>query len=175
MADQPVKPKPKTWIWVVVALLVVCFIGFLAVVGAGFLFVARQVRTEPASEKLAVDVFATARARFEGQEPVIQIRTSAGVVRTRITRKPPADAAAQSPESMHVMVWDPKEGRIVRVTLPFWLLRLSNRGSIHFSSERTHLSFQHLELTVDDLAKYGPALIVDQEMPSGERVLIWTQ
>ena len=96
-------------------------------------------------------------------------------MRTRITREPPAGATAPSPESMHVMVWDPKEGRIVRVALPFWLLRLSNRGSIHFSSERTNLSFEHLDLTVDDLAKYGPALVVDQEMPSGERVLIWTQ
>lgn len=172
MAD---KPKSKTWIWVVVALLAAGFVAFLAVVGAGFLFVARQVQTEPASAASAADAFAAARARFEGQEPVIQIQMGGGIVRTRITRKAPAEAAGPSPESMHVMVWDPKEGRIVRVSLPFWLLRLSNRGSIHFSSERTHLSFEHLELTVDDLAKYGPALIVDQEMPSGERVLIWTQ
>jgi hypothetical protein len=172
MADQP---KSKTWIWVVVALLVVGFVAFLAVVGAGFLFVARQVKTEPASAASAADAFAAARARFQGQEPIIQIRTTGDIVRTRVTREPPADATGPPLESMHVMVWDPKEGRIVRVTLPFWLLRLSNRGSIHFSSDRTHLSFEHLDLTADDLEKYGPALIVDQEMPSGERVLIWTQ
>jgi len=172
MAD---KPKSKTWIWVVVALLVVGIIGFLAVVGAGFLFVARQVKTEPASRASAARAFAVARARFEGQEPIIQIRTADDIVSTRITREPPADASGAALESMHVMVWDPKEGRIVRVTLPFWLLRLSNRGSIHFSSDRANLSFERLNLTVDDLEKYGPALIVDQEMPSGERVLIWTQ
>jgi hypothetical protein len=172
MAD---KPKSKTWIWVVVALLVVGLIGFLALVGAGFLFVARQVKTEPASKESAARAFAAARARFEGREPIIQIRTEGDIVHTRVTREPPADASGSPIESMHVMVWDPKEGRIVRVTLPFWLLRLSNRGAIHFSSDRANLSFEHLNLTADDLEKYGPALIVDQEMPSGERVLIWTQ
>ncbi len=172
MAD---KPKVKTWIWVAAALLVVGIIGFVALVGAGFFFVARQVKTEPASRESAARAFATARARFEGREPIIQIRREGGVVNTRVTREPPADASGSPLESMHVMVWDPKEGRIVRVTLPFWLLRLSNRGSIHFSSDRANLSLEHLNLTADDLEKYGPALIVDQEMPSGERVLIWTQ
>ncbi len=172
MAD---KSKSKTWIWVIVGVLVVGFIAFIGVVAAGFLFVARQVQTEPASAVSAAEAFAAARTRFEGQQPIIQIQMGDRVVRTRVTRKPPAEATGPPLESMHVMVWDPKEGRIVRVSLPFWLLRLSNRGSIHFSSERTHLSFEHLDLTVDDLAKYGPALIVDQKMPSGERVLIWTQ
>jgi hypothetical protein len=175
MADEPNKPKSKTWIWIVAAVLAVGIIGFVAVVGVSLMFVARQVRTEPASAESAKRAFAAARARFAGQEPIVQIDSAGDIVRTRITREPPAEASGAPLESMHVMVWDPKEGRIVRVALPFWLLRLSNRGSIHFSSDRTHLSFEHLQLTVDDLEKYGPALIVDQEMPSGERVLIWTQ
>ena len=87
-------------------------------------------------------------------ENALPVQAEGDVVRTRITREPPADAQAQPLDSMHVMVWDPKEGRVVRVTLPFWLLRLSNRGSIHFSSDRTHLSFEHLHLTVEDLVKH---------------------
>lgn len=165
----------KTWIWIAVGLAGALLLAFIAVVAAGVFFVVRQMDTEPASEASADRTFAEARSRFEGQEPIIQIDAGEGLVRTRIARRPPEDPTGPTPDTMHVMAWDPEEGRIVRLSLPFWLLRLGNRGSIRFSSDRTRLSFENLDLTVDDLARYGPALIVDHKMPHGERVLIWTQ
>jgi len=167
--------RKQTWIWIAVAAGAVAFLGFIAVVAAGFFFVARQVETEPASAALADRAFAEARARFEGQNPIIQIEDRDGIIRTRIDRPPPDVPAGPVPEKMYVMAYDPDEGRIVRLSLPFWLLRLGNRGSLRFSSDRTRLSFEHLNLSVDDLARYGPALLVDQKMPEGERVLIWTE
>jgi len=167
--------KKQTWIWVVVGVGILAVLVFIGLVAAGVFFVVSQVRTEPASAASAEQTFAVARARFAGQEPVIEIQDHQGLIRTRITREPPDDPVGPAPEAMHVMAYDPDEGRIVRVSLPFWLLRLGNRGSLRFSSSNTHLSFENLHLTVDDLARYGPTLIVDQKMPRGERVLIWTQ
>jgi len=167
--------RKQTWIWIAVAVAVAAFLGFIAIVAAGVFFVARQVETEPASAAIADRTFAEARARFEGQAPIIQIEDRDGMIRTRIDRPPPEVPAGPMPGTMHVMAYDPDEGRIVRLSLPFWLLRLGNKGSLRFSSDRTQLSFEHLNLTVDDLARYGPALLVDQKMPQGERVLIWTQ
>jgi len=167
--------KKQTWIWVGVAVAGVLILGFVAIVAAGVLFVARQMETEPASAVSAEKAFADARSRFDGQTPIIQIEERDGMIRTRIDRLPPDDPTGPLPETMHVMAYDPEEGRIVRVNLPFWLLRMGNRGSLRFSSSNTRLSFEHLNLTVDDIARYGPALIVDQKMPKGERVLIWTQ
>ena len=167
--------RKQTWIWIAVAAAGAVILGFVAIVAAGVFFVARQVETEPASNASAERAFAEARARFEGQNPIIQIEDRDGLIRTRIDRPPPEVPAGPVPETMSVMAYDPQEGRIVRLSLPFWLLRLGNKGSLRFSSDRTRLSFEHLNLTVDDLARYGPALLVDQKMPLGERVLIWTQ
>lgn len=167
--------RKQTWIWIAVAVAAAAFLGFIAIVAAGVFFVARQVETEPASAALAERAFAEARARFEGQSPIVQIEDRDGIIRTRIDRPPPEVPAGPAPGAIFVMAYDPDEGRIVRLSLPFWLLRLGNKGSLRFSSDNTRLSFEHLNLTVDDLARYGPALLVDQQMPEGERVLIWTQ
>jgi hypothetical protein len=60
------------------------------------------------------------------------------------------------------------------VTLPFWLLRLKNRhASIDFNGKQMDL--EDLKLTVADLERYGPTLIIDQTSPDGTRVLVWSQ
>ncbi|MDQ3213371.1 MAG: hypothetical protein M3Q85_11905, partial [Acidobacteriota bacterium] len=75
---------------------------------------------------------------------------------------------------LHVMAFDPDETRIVRVEIPFWLLRLKLRGSgIDFNGNQMEL--EDLKLTVEDLERYGPALVVDHQGPSGERVVVWSQ
>lgn len=167
--------RSKTWIWIAVAALGVLILGVFAILAGGVFLVARQVETQPASTGSAERAFAEVRSQFEGQNPIIQIEERDGLIRTRIDRPPPDVPAGPVPETMVVMAYDPTEGRIVRLSLPFWLLRLGNKGSLRFSSDRTRLSFEHLNLTVDDLTRYGPALLVDQKMPEGERVLIWTK
>ena len=72
------------------------------------------------------------------------------------------------------MAFDPNDGRIVRVDIPFWLLRLKLRGSaIDFNGNRMEL--EDLKLTVEDLERFGPTLIVDHKSSGGERVLVWSQ
>ena len=72
------------------------------------------------------------------------------------------------------MAFDPKDGRIVRVDIPFWLLRLKLRGSaIDFNGNRMEL--EDLKLTVEDLERYGPVLVVDHRAQTGQHVLVWSQ
>jgi hypothetical protein len=61
--------------------------------------------------------------------------------------------------------------------LPFWLLCLGRRGSggsLRFGSSG-RIQFERLNISVDDLERLGPALIIDYQTPHGERVLVWTQ
>jgi hypothetical protein len=72
------------------------------------------------------------------------------------------------------MAFDPDEGKVVRMEIPFWLLRLKMRGT-RFSIGGDSIDLKDLRLTVEDLERFGPTLIVDHKARSGERVLVWSQ
>jgi hypothetical protein len=61
----------------------------------------------------------------------------------------------------------------VKVTVPFWLLRMKMHGNIHFGGNRVTL--EELKLTVADLDRLGPSLVLDQANEGGDRVLVWSQ
>jgi hypothetical protein len=72
------------------------------------------------------------------------------------------------------MAFDPEDGRVVRLAIPFWLLRLkTGRGSIDLNGSRMNL--EDLKLSVAELERFGPSLIVDHTSPEGDRVLVWSQ
>ena len=72
------------------------------------------------------------------------------------------------------MAFDPDDGRVVRLAIPFWLLRLkTGGGSIDFNGNRMNL--EDLKLSVADLERFGPTLIVDHASADGNRVLVWSQ
>jgi len=166
----------KTWVWVVVALVGVAVLGLIALVGAGAYFVAREIDTRPASKLSAEQEFSKELERFGDQKPLIEIDETGHNVSSNFD--PMRPAAATKPEVMVVMIWDPQDERIVRVRLPFWLLRLGSHGesgSIRFGSKDNSITFERLNISVQDLERLGPALIVSHHSPRGERVLIWTQ
>ncbi len=166
----------KTWVWVVVALVGVAVLGLIALIGAGAYFVAREIDNKPASKLEAEEEFARELARFGDQKPLLEIDERGHSVASNLD--PSRPAAATKPDVMVVMIWDPNDERIVRVRLPFWLLRLGSHGeggSMRFGSDDSRITFEHLNISVQDLERVGPALIVSHSSPHGERVLIWTQ
>ena len=64
----------------------------------------------------------------------------------------------------------------MNVSIPMWLLRLApsnkfsflNDNGIDFDSDRVHL-------TLDDLERRGPGLLLDQADRRGSQVLVWTE
>jgi hypothetical protein len=166
----------KTWVWVVVALVGVVILGLIALVGAGAYFVAREFDARPASKATAQQQFEEARARFGDAKPVIEIDEEGRAIKTHIN--PDQPPAPKSPDVMVVMAWDPDEERVVRVRLPFWLLRLGSHGEggqIRLGSGGSRIDFERLHVSIGDLERLGPALILDHTSRRGERVLIWTQ
>jgi hypothetical protein len=73
---------------------------------------------------------------------------------------------------MSVLAWNPDRERMVRVSIPFWILRLGKQ-KIDISSGG--FRFDRLQLDVTELQRVGPVLLFDGRTTSGERVLIWTQ
>ena len=163
--------KIKAWVWVVVAVFAICVLGVVAIAGTGYYFFTRHFDTKVTSPAGASVEFEQAKAQFIGQKPLIELDERGRFLRANPDRPPNADR--RRPEQLYVLAFDPDDERIVKVTIPFWLLRLKARGTIDFNGGT--LELEDLKLSVEDLERFGPTLIVDHKATSGERVLVWSQ
>lgn len=162
----------KTWVWVVIAIAVVCILGLVAVAGIGFYFVSQHIDTKAATPAAAAREFDSVKSGFAGQQPLIELDRRGKFLRANTDR--PATPHTTVPDQLNLLAFDPSDGRIVRFSLPFWLLRMKTGGTtIDLNGNRMDL--EDLRLSVDDLERYGPALIVDHQAPDGDRVLVWSK
>ena len=164
--------KVRTWVWVVVAVVVIGILGVIAMAGVGIYFFTQHIDTRAASPSNAAREFEQVLKRYEGQKPLIELDARGRFKRANTDRQPPLEA--RPPETVYVMAFDPDDGQIVRLSIPFWLLRLQTGGhTINFNGSQMDL--EDLKLSVEDLERFGPTLIVDHREESGERVLVWSQ
>jgi hypothetical protein len=164
--------KVKTWIWIVVGIVGCGILCVIAVAGAGIYFFSQHFETKAASTESATLEFEQAKSRFVGQKPLIELDERGRFKRTNPDR--PARGDTRTPDQLNVLAFDPDDQRMVKVTVPFWLLRLKSRGAtVDFNGGRMDLD--DLKLSVEDLERFGPTLIVDHTTSDGERVLVWSQ
>ena len=165
--------KKTSWAVIIVGISV-----FVLVVGAGLVGVVGYViyqqfafQAKTATEMSADEEFAQIVAKFEGQKPYLVIEDGEPVV----SEEPPA-APGRPIEALHIIVWDPDERKVIRLNMPFWLLRMTKGQPIRISShDDSGGKAMKLRITADDLEKRGPGLILDHKEATGERVLVWAQ
>jgi hypothetical protein len=160
----------KTWIWIVVGIGLFGLLALFAVAGAGVYFVTRHIDTQRTTGADALRAFDDARARFKDQRPIVEVESYGRKHRTRDLSKVPS--SPQRPEHLWILAWDPQEERIVKISLPFWLLEMGRR---RLDVSTDGFDFNELDLDVKELRRIGPALVLDFRETNGERVLIWTQ
>ena len=163
----------RTWIWIVVSILVVCVLGLIAMAGAGAYYFAKHIKTSEASPAVAERSFEEAKRLFADQKPLLELDEHGNVARSNTVNRPRV-ANASVPEAIHVLAYDPDEARVVRIKIPFWLLRLNADSNITFN-DNEKISLEELKITVEDLEKMGPSLLVDHKSTRGDRVLVWSQ
>jgi hypothetical protein len=163
--------KVKPWVWVVVGIFVFGILVIVAMAGAGFYFFSQHFDTKVVSRANAAVEFEQAKAQFTGQKPLIELDDRGRFLRSNPDRPPRTDT--RTPHHINVLAFDPDDERIVKVTIPFWLLKFKAHTTVDFNGGR--LDLEDLKLTVDDLERLGPTLIVDLQTNTGERVLVWSQ
>ena len=164
--------KVRTWVWVVVGIAVFCVLALVAVVGGAFFYMSRHIETKSATPASAAREFEAVRSGFSGQKPLIELDRNGRFVRAHTDRPGPANAAV--PDQLRILAFDPSDGRIVQVSVPFWLLRMkASNATIDLNGSKMDL--EDLRLTIHDLERQGPSLIVDHEAPDGDRVLVWSR
>ena len=165
----PPKKSSRKVLWIILAIvgcILLCIIAFAAF---GLYFVTRNLDMQSATVVQADHSFDDVRGRFK-EAPIISLDDQE---RVTLSRQPPAQQTGEKPETMHVMAYDTDDSRIVRVTIPFWMLRLG-REKIRLGTGRD-LEFEDLRITAEELERYGPALLLDHRNKQGKRVLVWTQ
>ena len=166
--------KTKTWISILIASVIVVGVLAVSAVGGTAYFIYRHVHTQFTPVESADKQFADARARFAGQPPLIEMRRGDEPVLHREVI--PKDMPAAKLDTLRVLAYDTRANKLVNVSIPMWLLRLapSNKFSfmkdngIDFDSDRMHIS-------LDDLERRGPGLILDQADRRGSQVLVWAE
>lgn len=168
--DSPT-PKPKRrWLWIVLGVL---FVMFCVAIGSVFFAVSYfrenvQV-TENVTENSAVDEFEAVLAKFPGQQPLIQM------VDDRPQLMPERVAKGNSNTSLttlHVLAFDRADGEMVRLSLPFWLLRMQS-GPIRLSAYQQGWDDRDVSFEIKDIEKAGPGIVMDVRERNEGRLLIW--
>ena len=114
--------KVKTWVWIVVGIAVFCVLALVAVVGGAFFYMSRHIETKAATPASAAREFEAVRSGFAGQRPLIELDRNGRFLRANTDR--PAPPNAPVPDQLRILAFDPSDGRIVQVNVPFWLLRM---------------------------------------------------
>ena len=146
----------------------------IAVVVVGVWAFRSMVDNTPMDETSAAKVMEDVRARFQHSEPVLDIQPGS----LRLSRRPPDTKPAGQLKTLHVIRWDIHEERLSRIEVPFWLLRLSDDPiDVIYEDQPSESGLKvrtPSSVTVEEIERFGPALLVDGQMPDGGHLLVWS-
>jgi hypothetical protein len=162
----------RTWLWIVVGFFGLCVLGLVLVAGAGFYFVSHHIAMQRTSSSSALQALDEARSAFKTLDPLIEVDSLDQPHAVRAIDRLPTSPV--KPQNLHILAWNPDDGRLARISLPLWILRMGRR-KMDLLHDTQNFDFERLNLDVAELERIGPALILDYRAPRGERVLIWTQ
>jgi hypothetical protein len=163
----------RTWVWVTIAVLGVLAVGCFTVIGTGIYMVSRQIEVTETSEQAAVDEMQQVRARFEGQAPFLALDERGRLSDAELKRRAAVESP-RAPETLRVMIWDQDENRIMRVSIPFWLMRFSGSGYDLDLGEDGKVRVGKVRVNPKDLERAGPGLVMDHQ-EDGSRTPLWTE
>ena len=66
------------------------------------------------------------------------------------------------------------EGKLVKFSIPFWLLRMKS-GPIRIGSYANGWDDSRVRFTIEDLERHGPGLLIDETERTEGRVLVWVE
>lgn len=160
----------RTWLWILLAAMGLCVVFVIVLAGAGLYFVSSHVSSRVTTPAEAFNAFDAARAPFKDLPPVYEIDERE---RVKVLRKledlPDGKTRAKD---VQVLVWDADREKLVKVAVPFWVLKM---GHQKIDIANSQFNFEHMQLDMKQLERVGPLLLLDLRSRGGQRVLIWTQ
>jgi hypothetical protein len=158
----------RTWVKFTIAGVSLAAIGFAALAGTGAYYVFRHMDTRSATEAESRREIDAVRARFTGRPPLIEIvNPQTGDIRINRLAHP----EGRGVDTLHVITWNAAEGELLRTDVPVWLMRFS---SVNVLSQ-LGVAPEKFRLTVDDVRRYGPGIVVDYGRAGRQHALVWVE
>jgi hypothetical protein len=157
---------------ILLAIIGVVVVVVIVVVGVGVWVATSLFDNIDMDEASATKTIDDVRAKFANAVPVLVLQPQG----LKLARKPPDTAPAVELKTLHILRWDVHEERLTRVELPFWMLRLKDSPiDVMYENESTGLRTRTAtSIRVSDIERFGPALLVDGQLPDGGRIVAWT-
>jgi len=161
----------KTWISIVIASVIVIGLLAIGIVGGTAFFIYSHVNAKFIPQESAEQEFATARARFVNQQPLIELTADEPVLH-RNTSGPRREI-----QSLHALVYDGRARKLTHLDVPGWLLKvMSAGGRIRIANLDVLDDDTSGRVTLEDLERHGPGLVLDVKRARGsQQVLLWTE
>jgi hypothetical protein len=171
----------KTILAVIGAICLIVIIFVVAAVGGLAYFVRSHVHAEQTSSETAGEEFARVRSHFAGQTPMIELRRPAEASDEDeddrfVLHRPDPSAPSTDLRALRAIVYDRRQERLLHLSIPFWILRLApSTRDLHFFSNDTDIDMSRAHLSVSDLERHGPGVILDAKDRHGSNVLVWVE
>ena len=159
--------KKRSAVVLVIVGVAVCAVLLFA--GGLVWFFTSALERSPADEATAEARFQELRDRFHGITPIFEMGPKGPFLNRQ---RPPKPATGQL-RSLQMLGWDRNDAELVRVTIPFWMVRMKP-GNINVASNDQERSVR-LSLSADDLEAYGPTLLIDHTDEEGYHLVLWTE
>jgi hypothetical protein len=162
--------KRYTWVWILVGILVFCCIVIVGGITFTALWFRQNMNITDVSDSSAATEFDSVRAKFAGQRPLFELRDG----RPQLNAENTGKTSTAPLTTMHILAWDSDEGKLVKFSIPFWLLRMKS-GPIRIGSYTDGWDDSRVSFTIEDLERHGPGLLIDETERTEGRVLVWVE
>jgi hypothetical protein len=148
--------KRKTWVSVMIVLAGIVAVLAVAVTVSAIVLFLRYVETRDVAWETASTEFEAERARFTGQQPLIEFRG----LQTPIVRRTPF-APRRALRALHALAYSAPDGHLRRAVVPAAILRLLSAGGRIRFMDLGMFGDDRDRITLEDLERHGPGLILD--------------
>jgi hypothetical protein len=166
------RTKGCLWIGLGVAIVGVMVVVAL-IAGAGFWayqnFAPATAFVDPVKAEAELEAIT---AKFPNKTPLI-VHDDAGQPTLHADGRPATFTGEL--QSLHIAAYDKRHGKLVRFSVPFWLLRMAPDGKVSVGEGMLDDVRGAESLTVRQLEALGPGLLIDERKPDGDRVLVWAE
>jgi hypothetical protein len=158
----------RTWVKVTLAGFAACLLVVGLLAGAGAYLFFRHLETTNVPETSAKADFEVVRTKFGGRPPLIDVTNPrSGDIRMNRVKHPQGLRA----RTVYVMTWNAEDDELLKTDIPLWMMRFSSINVL------SHLGIapNRYRLTAEDVASFGPGIVVDYSEAGAKSVLIWVE